>query len=67
MTRGEGVMVQLFTNRRGRSMTRQQPIFRRQSKHVSSDRVEMVLIQCTGIRAPDGSREQRITDEAHAL
>src|SRR5215831_15207478 len=67
MIRREGIMVQLFTNRCGRSMTRQQPIFKRQSKDLSSDRVEMVLIQRTGIRAPNRSREQRITDEAHAL
>ncbi len=67
MIRREGVMVQFFANRRGRSVTRQQAIFRRQPKDVSPDRPQMGLIQRTGIRAANGSRKQRIADETDAL
>ena len=60
-------MIQFFANGRGRSVPRQQPIFKRQPKYMSPDRLQMSLIQRAGIRAANGSRKQRIADEADAL
>src|SRR5436853_7126017 len=67
MIRREGIMVEFFSNRRGRSVTWQQPILRGQFEDLGPDRSHMGLIERTGIRPANGSRKQCIADETDAL
>ena len=67
MIRGEGVMIEFFTNRRGRSVTRQQDKVVRQFQHALPHGVQMGREEAAGKGFSNRSGKQGVTNETGGL
>jgi hypothetical protein len=67
MIRSEGVMVEFFSNRRGRSVTRQQDTVVRQFQHALPHGVQMGREEVLRKGLSDRSGKQGVTNETDGL